>query len=91
MCGGEEAVELAAGAVFFVFAPPGVVLVSEEVVPQEWVVKEGLEGGVEEACLAEVEEPALALAGKGDGVVECGDVLLPGFPGLIGLAWTLFV
>ena len=33
MRGGEEPVELAAGAVFFVFAPPGVVFVSEEVVP----------------------------------------------------------
>ena len=52
VCGGEEAVELAAGAVFFVFAPPRVVLVSEEVVPQEGVVEEGLEGRVEETCLA---------------------------------------
>jgi hypothetical protein len=31
--GSKEPVELAAGAVFFVFAPSGVVLVSEKVVP----------------------------------------------------------
>ena len=91
MCGSEEPVKLAAGAVFFVFAPPRVVLVSEEVVPQERVVEECLESRVEETCLAEVEEPALALAGKRDSVVERGDVFLPGCPGLIGLTWALFV
>jgi hypothetical protein len=50
--GGEEPVELAAGVVFFVFAPSGVVLVSKEVVPQEGVVEERLEGRVEETGLA---------------------------------------
>jgi hypothetical protein len=39
VCGSEEVVELAAGAVLLVFAPPQVVLVPEEVVPQEWVVQ----------------------------------------------------
>ena len=89
--GGEEAVELAAGAVFFVLAPARVVLVAEEVVPQERVVQERLEGRVEEARLAQVEQAALALAGKRDGVVECGDVLRLGFPGLIRFARALFV
>jgi len=50
--GGEKAVELAAGAVLLVFAPSRVVLVPEEVVPQERVVQERLEGRVKEACLA---------------------------------------
>ena len=52
MRGCEKPVELAACAVFFVFAPSGVVLVSEEVVPQERVVEECLEGRVEETCLS---------------------------------------
>ena len=38
MGGGEEAVELAAGAVFFVLAPARVVLVAEEIVSEERVV-----------------------------------------------------
>lgn len=54
-------------------------------------MEEGLEGRVEETCLAEVEKPALALAGQRDGVVERGDVFLPGCPGLIRLARALFI
>ena len=50
--GREEAVELAAGAVFFVLAPARVVLVAEEIVPEERVVQERLESRVEEARLA---------------------------------------
>lgn len=50
--GREEAVELAAGAVLFVLAPARVVLVAEEIVPEERVVQERLEGRVEEARLA---------------------------------------
>jgi len=50
--GCEEAVELAAGAVLFVLAPARVVFVAEEIVPEERVVQERLEGRVEEAGLA---------------------------------------
>ena len=50
--GREEAIELAAGAVFLVLAPARVVLVAEEIVAEERVVQEGLEGRVEEAGLA---------------------------------------
>jgi hypothetical protein len=52
MYGGEEPVELAAGAVFFVLAPARVVFVAEEIVSEERVVQERLEGRVEEARLA---------------------------------------
>ena len=52
MCGREEPVKLAACAVFFAFAPSGVMLISEEVVPQERVVEECLEGRIKETCLA---------------------------------------
>ena len=67
--GGEEAVEFAAGAGVLVFAPARVVLVAEEVVPQEGVVEERLERRVEEAGLAEIKQSALALAGERGGVV----------------------
>jgi len=89
--GGEQPVELAAGAVLLVFAPPWVMFISEEVVPQQWVVQERLESGVQEACLAQIEKTALALARKCGGVFERGDVFLSGLPGLIGLARTLLV
>ena len=52
MRGGEQAVELAAGTVLFIFAPPWVMPVSEEVVPQQGVVQERLESGIQEAGLA---------------------------------------
>ena len=91
MSGGEQAVELAAGAVLFVFAPPWVMPVSEEVVPEQGVVQERLESGVQEAGLTQIEKTTLALAGKCGGVFECGDVFLPGLPRLVGLARTLLV
>ena len=46
MRGCEEPVEFAACAIFFGFAPSGVVLVSQKVISQEWVVEERLEGRV---------------------------------------------
>jgi hypothetical protein len=78
--GSEEAVELAAGTVLLVLAPAWIVLVSEEEVPQQRIMKERLERRVEETCLAEVEQPTLTLAGERGGVVKGGDVLLAGFP-----------
>jgi hypothetical protein len=89
--GREEAVELAAGAVLLVLAPARVVLVAEEVVPEERVVQERLEGRVQEAGLAQVEETALALTGQRGRVVERGDVLLAWLPRLVGLALEFFV
>ena len=65
--------------------------ISEEVVPQQGVVQERLESGVQEARLAQIEKTTLALAGKWCGVFERGDVFLLGLPGLVGLARTLLV
>jgi len=94
MGGRDQPVELAAGAVLLVFAPPWVMLISEEVVPQQGVVQECLESGIQKARLAQIEKTALALARKCGSVFERGDVFLPGLPGLVGLArtplvWTL--
>jgi len=89
--GSEQPVEFAAGAVLLVLAPPGVMLISEEVIAQQRVVQERLESSVQEAGLAQVEKTTLALAGNCGGVFERGDVFLPGLPGLIGLARTLLV
>jgi len=77
---GEKTIELAASAVLLVLAPARVVLVPEEVVPQEGVVEERLERRVEEARLAEVEQPAQALTGERGGVVQRGVVLLAWLP-----------
>jgi hypothetical protein len=46
VCGGEESIELAAGAVLLVLAPPRVVLVTKEVVPQKWIVQQRLESRI---------------------------------------------
>ncbi len=66
-------------------------LIFKEVVPQQGVVQERLESGVQEARLAQIEKTTLALAGKCGGIFQLGDVFLPGPPGLVGLARALLV
>ncbi|KAI0290636.1 hypothetical protein B0F90DRAFT_1920984, partial [Multifurca ochricompacta] len=62
-------VSLAAGSVLLVLAPSWVMLVPEEVVLQEWVVQECLEGRVQEARFT----PGLAVrAGPGRGERDRG-------------------
>lgn len=53
---GEELIHFAANAILLraVFE---IVLVCEEVVPNEWVVKEGLQDDIQKAGLTQVKEP----------------------------------
>ncbi|KAI9430249.1 hypothetical protein BJY52DRAFT_1232453 [Lactarius psammicola] len=81
--GGEQPIELAAGAILLVFAPPRVMLFSEEVVSQQGVVQERLASGVQGAHLALIEKTTLELAEKCGGVFKRGNAFLPRLPGLV--------